>query len=438
MTANRIAPKTSIRTDFTSAMSKMYRQEVPKYKDLYDLVQESNKQHKQREQEDLEIERHGAIRLGSASELFNMRRLFAVMGMYPVDYYDLSVAGIPVHSTAFRAIDNSSLNKAPFRIFTSLLRLDLITDLALRKKAKKILLQREVFSESILGLINKSELSDGLSIDEAHDFVSEALEIFRWHQSSTVEKEDYEALYAVHPLIADIVCFKGPHINHLTPATLNIDSVQKQLSKRKFQAKEVIEGPPKRACPILLRQTSFMALEEPVVYKDGKFGVHKARFGEVEERGIALAPKGRALYDKLLEKARSNGEDYETKLKATFMDFPDSYEELREQQLAYFEYSLTTKKVTKHMDKATVKSLIDDGYLTYKPITYQDFLPVSAAGIFQSNLVADKNQAIQQNPNKAKFEKDLGVSVYNSFELYEAIQKSSLEQSMKQLGVAIN
>ena len=438
MIANRIVSKTSIRSDFTSAMSQMYRQEVPKYKDLYDLVQESNKQHKQREQEDLEIERHGAIRLGSASEIFNMRRLFAVMDMYPVDYYDLSIAGIPVHSTAFRAIDNSSLNKAPFRVFTSLLRLDLIMDLALRKKAKKILLQRKIFSESILELINKSELSDGLSKVEAHDFVSEALEIFRWHQSSTVEKEDYEVLHAVHPLIADIVCFKGPHINHLTPATLNIDSVQKQLSKRKFHAKKVIEGPPKRASPILLRQTSFMALEEPVVYKDGKFGVHKARFGEVEERGIALTPKGRALYDELLEKARSNGEDYETKLKTAFMDFPDSYEELREQQLAYFEYSLTTKKVTKQMDKVTLKSLIDDGYLTYKPITYQDFLPVSAAGIFQSNLVADKNQAIQQNPNKAKFEKDLGVSVYKSFELYEAIQKLSLEQSMKQLGVAIN
>ena len=43
----------------------------------------------------------------------------------PVGYYDLSVAGVPVHSTAFRPIDVESLNRNPFRIVTSLLRLEL-------------------------------------------------------------------------------------------------------------------------------------------------------------------------------------------------------------------------------------------------------------------------------------------------------------------------
>ncbi|MDA4629856.1 DUF1338 family protein, partial [Escherichia coli] len=47
-------------------------------------------------------ERHGAIRVGTPEELSMLRRVFAVMGMYPVGYYDLSEAGVPVHSTAFR------------------------------------------------------------------------------------------------------------------------------------------------------------------------------------------------------------------------------------------------------------------------------------------------------------------------------------------------
>lgn len=70
----------------------------------------------------LNVERHGAIRVGTAEELATLRRMFAIMGMYPVSYYDLSQAGVPVHSTAFRPIDDAALARNPFRIFTSLLR----------------------------------------------------------------------------------------------------------------------------------------------------------------------------------------------------------------------------------------------------------------------------------------------------------------------------
>jgi uncharacterized glyoxalase superfamily metalloenzyme YdcJ len=67
--------------------------------------------------------------------------------------------------------------------------------------------------------------------------------------------------------------------------------------------KAVIEGPPRRQCPILLRQTSFKALDEPIAFTDAH-GSHSARFGEIEQRGVALTPKGRALYDQLLNAAR--------------------------------------------------------------------------------------------------------------------------------------
>ncbi|MCK1977918.1 DUF1338 family protein, partial [Jeotgalicoccus huakuii] len=60
-------------------------------------------------------ERHGAIRLGTAAELSMMRRVFAVMGMFPVGYYDLSAAGVPVHSTAFRPVADAALKHNPFR-----------------------------------------------------------------------------------------------------------------------------------------------------------------------------------------------------------------------------------------------------------------------------------------------------------------------------------
>jgi uncharacterized glyoxalase superfamily metalloenzyme YdcJ len=64
------------------------------------------------------------------------------------------------------------------------------------------------------------------------------------------------------------------------------------MPEESIAPKAIIEGPPTRRCPILLRQTSFKALEEAVSFKntDGNWysGSHTARFGEIEQRGIAL------------------------------------------------------------------------------------------------------------------------------------------------------
>lgn len=70
-----------------------------------------------------------------------------------------------------------------------------------------------------------------------------------------------------------------------------------------IEPKVLIEGPPRREVPILLRQTSFKALEETVLFAGQKQGTHTARFGEIEQRGVALTPKGRQLYDDLLRSA---------------------------------------------------------------------------------------------------------------------------------------
>ncbi len=190
----------------------MYRAEVPQYGTLMELVADVNAdvrradpQLGQRledngEIERLDVERHGAIRLGTAYELSVMRRLFGVMGMYAVGYYDLSVAGVPVHSTAFRPVDDEALRKNPLRIFTSLLRLDLIEDVALRREAAAILALRRIYTDRCLALIDLAEDEDGLTEEEASEFVAQALETFRWHSDATVSLETYERLRKAHPL----------------------------------------------------------------------------------------------------------------------------------------------------------------------------------------------------------------------------------------------
>jgi uncharacterized glyoxalase superfamily metalloenzyme YdcJ len=423
-----------LRARFSEAMSNMYRREVPLYGDLLEIVAACNDKHPHGgDVSRLPVERHGAIRLGTPAELHTMRRVLAVLGLEPVGYYDLAQAGVPVHSTAFRPVGEAALSGSPFRLFTSLLRLDLIQDRPLREEAGRILARRRIFSDRLLELVDRHEHHGSLDADEAQEFLAQALETFRWHRQATVSRATYDALHSAHRLIADVVCFKGPHINHLTPRTSDIDAVQAEMRRRGIDTKRVIEGPPTRRHPILLRQTSFKALEETVQFAGdaaGAPGSHTARFGEVEQRGMALTPKGRALYDHLLAQAGTQS------LEEVFRAFPDDLATLRTDGLAFFRYTLADPQAaTSHIpDHEDVELLLKRGTLRAEPVMYEDFLPVSAAGIFQSNLGAVPSIRYNAGAARAEFEEALGRPVLDEMAIYEEQQTASLRAALAALG----
>ena len=434
-------------------MSAMYQTEVPQYGTLLKLVEQVNQEtlsqqpelrrrlEAQGELTRLSVERHGAIRVGSAEELSMLRRLFAVMGMYPVGYYDLSEAGVPVHSTAFRPVEDDALACNPFRVFTSLLRLELIESETLRQRAEEILAKRDIFTPTARELVERFETQGGLTSEEADQFVTEALETFRWHQDATVDLDTYQALSDEHRLIADVVCFRGPHINHLTPRTLDIDEVQRRMPSVGMNPKAVIEGPPRREAPILLRQTSFKALEESIRFAGDTQGTHTARFGEIEQRGMALTPKGRALYDQLLNEGRKQTAGLDNNAHQAVMDkvfaaMPDSDEAMRREGLAYFHYHLTEAgKVATGDARTDMDALITKGLVEAQPITYEDFLPVSAAGIFQSNLGGGENAAYAGNANREAFEEALGALVTDELALYAEREQASKQRVLASLAM---
>ncbi|CRN06249.1 hypothetical protein PYEL_20410 [Pseudomonas sp. URMO17WK12:I11] len=461
MPAHDFVSPDSIRAQFSAAMSLMYKQEVPLYGTLLALVSEINQQVMAEqpevtqalrwtgELERLGHERHGAIRVGTAQELATIARLFAVMGMQPVGYYDLSSAGVPVHSTAFRAVHEQSLHVSPFRVFTSLLRLELIDNLQLREMAKDILAKRQIFTPRVLHLIEQHERDGGLNAADAQAFVQQALQTFRWHHDATVTAEQYQQLHDQHRLLADVVAFRGPHINHLTPRTLDIDAIQLGMPAKGITPKAVVEGPPPRRHPILLRQTSFKALQEKVAFcgQHGSEGSHTARFGEIEQRGAALTPKGRQLYDKLLDTTRvalgsapveANAARYMAILTDTFAAFPDDLAQMREQGLAYFRYFATEKGLAardKQGRPTTLQGLIDADHVHFEALVYEDFLPVSAAGIFQSNLGDDAQAEYGSNANRAAFEAALGLQVQDELALYAQSERRSLQACAQALNL---
>ncbi len=435
-----------IRTRFSRAMSVMYRNEVPAYGTLLDLVADVNRRvldenpdyKKKLSASDnlarINEERHGAIRLGKASELKMMARIFKVMGMQPVSYYDLTQANVPVHSTAFRSVDAASLSRSPFRVFCSLLRMELIKDDTLRERSEAILEKRDIFTPKLKELVFRSEKDGGLNEDDTQEFITQATYTFKWHKDAATDKEFYEALRDADPRAADIVCFKGPHINHLTPRTLDIDTIHADMPRRGMNAKNVVEGPPPN-CPILLRQTSFKALTEDVLF-DGVAGSHTARFGEIEQRSAALTPKGRAIYDELLNEVRSriipapdgsNAAEYMKILSEVFERFPSSPSEMRKQKIAYFQYFVTQEGLAEGINHDDIEELIAGGLVDFIPITYEDFLPVSAAGIFASNASDKTRVDTFKSSSQEEFEEALGEPVSSEFDLYQAMEDESIK-----------
>jgi uncharacterized glyoxalase superfamily metalloenzyme YdcJ len=192
-----------------------------------------------------------------------------------------------------------------------------------------------------------------------------------------------------------------------------------------FDPKDAIEGPPRRKCPVLLRQTSFKALAEPILFPNAAgatdAGIHVARFGEIEQRGVALTHSGRARYDTWIAKGGDLGEQ-----------LPDDWRALYRQRLAYFRY-LPGEAGT----GADIDRMIDDGALTIEPILYEDFLPVSAAGIFRSNLGNENAPRMAAGGDRSALETALGRPIQDEFALYARESARSLADCGDRMGFAI-
>lgn len=111
------------------------------------------------------------------------------------------------------------------------------------------------------------------------------------------------------------------------------------------------------------------------------------------------------------------------------MAFPDDEALLRQEGLGYFRYALTDAG---RADPAQVAAMpaetaIALGLVSADPIIYEDFLPVSAAGIFQSNLGGAEQRAYAAHSSKRSFEHALGAQVHDEFALYAQLERESLQ-----------
>lgn len=442
-----------LRAAFARSLSDMYGKEVPAYTTLLDVSHEVNADFVAKHGADAErlgsiarvtAERHGAIRVGTPTEMSQVARIFGAMGMQPVGFYDLrdaSSSSVPVISTAFRPIERAELARNPFRVFTSMLvtadRRFFTADL--ERRLENFLGARTLFGPELLALADRAEAEGGLPEDQAAEFLRLATEAFELSREP-VDQAWYRELEAVSAVAADIGGIASTHINHLTPRVLDIDDLYARMEAGGITMIDAIQGPPRWEGPdVLLRQTSFRALAEPRTFRtaDGEIvsDALRVRFGEVEARGIALTREGRAAYDAAVIEidetaAAARAEDpgltevqrQEIARAVWQKTFPTTEAELAAQGLGWFTYEVDG----------------DGTGVRREPVVYEDFLPRSAAGIFQSNLTSDgAKDASQQGTDRDAdwMSGALGRELNDPFDLYADQVARSLTGAAETLGV---
>ena len=149
----------------------------------------------------------------------------------------------------------------------------------------------------------------------------------------------------------------------------------------------------------------------------------------------------RQLYDTALtaveERARPASRSRPPPCEA-FAALPDDLRNCARRGLGYFAYEPTAAGLRLDAEQLPRDrdALVAGGWLQARPIRYEDFLPVSAAGIFASNLRRSGARRTGDSPHgQAELEAILGRTVLDSNAMYAAQEAGSLQRAYAALGV---
>lgn len=224
--------------------------------------------------------------------------------------------------------------------------------------------------------------------------------------------------------------------------------------------KDFSEGPSEDT-PVLLRQDAYRALTEPVEFteRDGTTvnGTHTARFGEIEERFYACTARGRRLYDECLAAAESARERCESSpmqgagsvierqeaaYAAPFAAFPKTLPALVAAGLVHARYTATSSGIAAAEAGAIASTdlawLVSRGFADLEGLRYEDFLPVSAAGIFASNLQRGGTRstaAVKPSYSQPQLEEILGRRIIDATAMYAMFEAQSKLEVYARLGL---
>ena len=121
-------------------------------------------------------------------------------------------------------------------------------------------------------------------------------------------------------------------------------------------------------------------------------------------------------------------------------DFPRTLPELLERGLVYGRYAATAKgrAAAGTLDSTDLHALVRQGLVDVEGLRYEDFLPVSAAGIFASNLNqygTKSTAAVKPEYPRALLEQIMGRPIVDADVVYRGMEAASLLQTFADLGL---
>jgi uncharacterized glyoxalase superfamily metalloenzyme YdcJ len=432
-----------IRSEIVREIVAMFASTMPIYEQMFAVARDINTRAGEGEAQRLGRIMHGAIRCASDDELRNISDLFAVMGNYPVNYYDLREK-VSVESTAFRPVTQEEIEENGFRIFCSRLSLDCIPA-EHRDYVQSIIARRKLFSSELLNLVETAKANGGLDEEQAKQFVSACVRLFTRPDEALVSRAEFAKLQSISKVACQVLVSNSLAFNHLTPSVASVPAAHEEMQRRGIKTIPVWQGPVGKN--FILRQTSCLA--PPVKLKfpngDGTFEVaeYQETFVEFEERLQALTPKGRELFEALFDEGKAAlklnesdpgyGEHYYAVMREALSSFPSDMRTLWDEGLAYFTFEASAKTTQPIGDLDT---LVAKGAVKLVPQQYEDFFGPAATNIFNSNIGLEdvSNVGIAKPDSQATFEKALGREVVNMYDYYQQIQDASKEQILRQLG----
>ena len=357
---------------------------------------------------------------------------------------------MPVVSTAFRPVDADELARNPFRVFTSMLVPDdrRFFDADTAGRLQAFLADRALFPPELLALADRAAAEGGLPERDAEALLSPGDGRVR-AVVDPVDQAWYDQLERISSVAADIGGVPTTHINHLTPRVLDIDelygadAVARHRDDRRDPGAAALGGPGRAAAADVVPRAR-RGPGVPVPRRAVRTGALRVRFGEVEQRGIALTPRGRALYDRMVAEVDARGGGPDGAREVWRRHLPATERGLAERGLAFFTYrgggpTGGPSRLGAGRD-VELRELVDAGVLVPEPIVYEDFLPRSAAGIFRSNLAGegtrDEGRAAPEY-DLARLAGVLGATVHDPMDLYAAQQDASLRAAARTLRVRI-